>query len=59
MIVRAIFTGENGSLGYEAGKPYVLFFRVHDDHIVISRPHGNGKCLYESLKSFLDNWKVI
>lgn len=57
MIITAKFTGTN-SLGYENGKEYQL--KVADlQGVSVKRLDGTGKCLYQSLSSFLKNWNNI
>lgn len=60
-LVRAIFMGENGSLGYQKGRAYTLN---------VSQPEGSrsvfiacaenreGECPYDSIYHFFDNWVV-
>lgn len=55
MKIEATFKGDDGSLGYRANNRYVL--KVDD--MEISRIDGTGKCVYDSLKSFLRNWSSI
>jgi hypothetical protein len=67
MKVRAIFTGTNGSLGYETGREYTLY--VHRDMKCItierSAPEddywcvNNGWCTYSTIYTFLANWDCI
>lgn len=57
MVINAKFTGKN-SLGYENGKSYDLL--VSDvKGISIKRLDGTGKCPYQSLSAFLNNWDII
>lgn len=57
MTIKAKFTGTN-SLGYETDKEYAL--KVFDiKGISVVRYDGSGKCIYESLSSFLKNWTSI
>jgi hypothetical protein len=56
MIVLAKFIGENGSMGYIKNKQYLL--RVSNDN-TITRLDGTGKCQYESVVAFLNNWSNI
>jgi len=61
--IKAIFIGEDGSLGFEKDKSYDLITWVKNDYIWIEgttkiAPKG-VQVPYESIKSFLDNWKVI
>ena len=57
MIITAIFTGAN-SLGYENGKEYKLKV-ANSQGISVKRLDETGKCLYQSLSSFLKNWNNI
>ena len=57
MNFKAKFTGSN-SLGYEVGKEYDLQI-LSEKGISIIRFDGGGRCVYESLYSFLKNWTNI
>lgn len=59
--VRAVFMGQDKSLGYEYGKAYTLFIKkgAARDSILINKTDGSGDCIYESIISFLDNWDMI
>jgi hypothetical protein len=52
--IKAIFKGENLSLGYITGKPYNLLLKSS----TIKLSDGTGKCEYSSLESFFKNWKI-
>lgn len=57
MTITATFTGTN-SLGYEIGKEYKL--KISDlQGVSIKRLDNSGKCVYQSLSSFLKNWNNI
>jgi len=55
MIIKAIFIGENGSLGYETGKEYELILL---DSTIKRRKDLTGVCPYRSVETFLQNWKI-
>lgn len=57
MIIIATFTGIN-SLGYETGKEYESEIPSVKG-FSIKRKDGTGKCVYESISSFLQNWNNI
>lgn len=57
MIITAVFIG-TPSLGYENNKEYNLKINGVKG-VSITRLDGTGKCLYESLSSFLKNWNNI
>ena len=64
--VKAIFKGQNGSLGYENGKEYNLTLEhKKGNNISIYITQKNkcnnivGNCEYGSLISFLSNWDNI
>ena len=54
MRIKAIFIGEDRSLGYRTGEQYELI--VYRSWI--KRIDGTGLCEYSSLQSFLKNWKI-
>jgi len=65
-IVSAIFTGEDGSLGYKRGDRYDLHIIaiqqpwVHGGaQIHIMRLDGSGMCPYRNIVTFLQNWDNI
>ncbi len=62
-IVKAIFIGQNGSLGYKTNVQYTIDIKVKSDLIIIvdvNRPmHVTNKCEYSSMLTFLDNWDCI
>lgn len=64
--VKAIFRGQNGSLGYETNKEYLLTLEhKRGNSIYIHTTQENksnnivGNCEYESMVSFLNNWDNI
>lgn len=65
MKVIAIFKGKNGSLGYVTGKEYSLLFRTDFKVVIVDldritpRDSGGSLCMYDSVRSFLDNWEVV
>ena len=57
MTITATFIGKN-SLGYETNEEYKLI--ISDiKGISIKRLDGTGKCLYQSLSAFFNNWDKI
>lgn len=60
MQIKAKFKGANGSLGYQNGANYNLFFTVKDGQIVINDLDRNrGLCTYATFRAFLNNWQVF
>jgi hypothetical protein len=59
--IKAIFRGADGSLGYRTGRIYELYFYTHVGKIIIRHQtfEIRGRCPYNSLKLFLDNWEVM
>ena len=61
MRIKATFVGNNGSCGYVESASY--FLRVEqgqDNEIIIDRVDNlGGQCVYETLKSFLNNWNEV
>ena len=55
MKIKAIFIGENGSLGYETDKEYELI--LIDS--TIRRQDMSGICSYYNIETFLQNWTVV
>ena len=65
----AIFSGANGSMGYETGKQYSLkvtgLDKWNENEIRIERDskhpseENNGCCDYGSIIAFLNNWDCI
>jgi len=55
MFIKAIFIGENGSLGYETGKEYEL---ILIDSTIKRRKDLTGVCPYRSIETFLANWII-
>ncbi|MEK6829064.1 MAG: hypothetical protein AABY15_02975 [Nanoarchaeota archaeon] len=59
-LITAKFKGQDGSLGYETGKPYTLKLSHSGGYnIQIERATGGGDCEYQSMISFLNNWDEI
>lgn len=56
--VKAVFKGQDGSLGYKTNMEYTLRIKEHV-LIIIERLDGEGKCEYGTIVSFLDNWDNI
>jgi len=67
--VKAIFKGQDGSVGYKNGQEYTLTVwqhppsnNGHHSYIVIERIPNHaegGYCEYETIGSFLSNWDCI
>ena len=51
-----IFKGEDGSLGYEKGKIYLLHLMGSISSPAILMPHY---CPYDSWELFLENWERV
>ncbi len=49
------FIGEDGSLGYENGRIYLLFV-IGSKQPTIITPHY---CPYDTWEKFLDNWERV
>lgn len=58
MIIQAVFTGQDGSMGYEKGRTYTLKVRSVQG-VSVQRLDGTGKCPYQSLSAFLANWDQV
>lgn len=62
--ISAIFTGKNGSMGFEYGKRYDLEIRpiaevYHDQICSVMINFGGIKCPYKDIEVFLQNWTAI
>lgn len=58
MTIQAVFTGKDGSMGYQKGYSYTL--KVADvQGISVQRLDGTGRCPYQSLSAFLANWDLV
>jgi hypothetical protein len=60
-IINAVFSGQDGSLGYKNGKMYTLLLNVYpaDKSILVREVTGKcGGCEYSSEKTFLTNWLI-
>lgn len=57
-IIKAVFQGKNGSLGYKNNRIYDLYIsrNVEGRLLVHSADHTEQACFYDSEKSFLKNW---
>lgn len=55
MIIKAVFKGLNGSLGYKHGQTYLLKVK----HNTIRKLDGLGVCIYGSTEAFLKNWSIV
>lgn len=63
MKIKAKFKGSN-SLGYENGLNYWLDFTTTSNDQILIEPLSAShlkieRCLYDSLKAFLNNWQVF
>lgn len=57
--VRATFKGKNDSLGYKNDQDYDLIINHSlGERIKIEQRDGGGRCEYDSIISFLNNWKL-
>ena len=54
--VKAIFRGQDGSLGYSANKEYPLNLTTYE---MFEMNTIVGECEYESMTSFLKNWDNV
>jgi len=73
MKIKAKFKGADGSCGYRNGQNYTLDFKTTDDNAKQGSDHlvqiykintdcpciGTNIVLYESLRSFLNNWQIL
>lgn len=58
--VKAIFKGQNESMGYLTNHEYVLQIEEGErKSIRIHTRAGNGECQYSSILTFLQNWDCI
>jgi hypothetical protein len=55
ILIKATFTGEDGSLGYKKGEEHELYLIRNK----IARPYGGGVCPYGSVEAFLKNWDNV
>ena len=53
-----IFTGANGSMGFEYGKTYRFATSIENGHLKITAKNGLY-CYYQNLETLLDNWRII
>lgn len=61
-VIKAVFIGHDGSLGYSRGKEYLLIIhqKKSNGNICIMRKETkDGECEYSSLVNFLNNWDNI
>lgn len=60
-LIKAIFIGQDGSLGYRHEMQYTLHIHSHaNGYICIWRAKDEeGYCDYESISAFLNNWDNI
>lgn len=54
-IIKAVFKGQDGSLGYKKDQQYTLILKG----MSIERVNGLGKCEYSTIQTFMENWDVI
>lgn len=57
--IKATFIGKNGSMGFYTNKEYNLTIHNCKGYFTIFNDDGKGYCQYNSIISFLDNWKNI
>lgn len=58
--VKATFKGRNGSMGFVAGKEYLLYLEKYGNgSLLINTDMGMGWCIYGSFLAFLNNWNLI
>lgn len=59
--VRAIYTGEDGSMGFKNGRHYRIFISRGNGHrtVVVRTEEGLLRCPYYSMMSVLQYWKII
>lgn len=55
MLISAVYTGKDGSLGYRTGQAYKL--RIYGNSIM--REAQEGWCPYSNLQTFLRNWTNV
>lgn len=56
---RAKFKGADNSMGFKTGKIYNLKSRLSDDLIIVETKDNKLRCLYSSIETFLQNWKLL
>lgn len=54
---RAVFIGQDWSMGYRTGETYSLEMWISGGKIWVDRGGWNGRCPYSSMKALLKNWK--
>ncbi len=64
VMIRAIFKGSNGSLGYRTGRTYNLTVEVLPNNRILilpesAKPSNPSPCGYSNLSTFFNNWKDI
>jgi len=68
MRVKAKFKGADGSEGYRTGEVYVFEFVIRNrcelphSEVIVIKPYGLSPVspvVYESLKSFSNNWEIL
>lgn len=59
--VRAIYTGEDGSMGFKNGRHYRIFISRGNGRrtVVVRTEEGLLRCPYYSMMSVLQYWKII
>lgn len=56
--VQAWFIGMDGSLGFKKKTKYNLIFLISSSKIKIVDEVSQTECIYDSMRAFLNNWKV-
>lgn len=59
LTIEAKFKGKNGSMGFENGWCYRLFFWTQPNKVFIQQPGPGPIVPYDSLKAFLKNWEIL
>ena len=53
---RAVFIGQDGSMGYRNGQSYDLMIMIRDRRIWVSSQYASI-CPYDTMRALLKNWK--
>lgn len=54
--MKAIFIGEDGSMGLIRGKVYDIDIKLEGEYIMVHWSDGRGTCPYQSIQSLYNNW---
>ena len=57
-MIRGIFIGQDGSMGFEYGKEYQFYTWIENNYLFLKTSEGLW-CPYSNLEKLLDNWKIV